>query len=82
MKTIKLEVNMASSRLGWLVSILIGCVLVTGVVLAFRVSRIQNRDFAPQVVPEDAGRIYQQRMQATEILLEGGDLEGVETGGL
>jgi hypothetical protein len=81
-KTVKLEVNMASTRLGWLVSVLIGCVLVAGVVLAFRVSRVGDRKFSPQVVPEDGGQIYQQRIHATETLLEGGSLDGVETGGL
>ena len=66
---------MADSRLGWLVSVLIGCVLVAGVVLAFRMSRVNADEFAPQVVPEEAGKIYHERMHATETLLEDGFLE-------
>ncbi|MBN2537497.1 hypothetical protein JXB37_04375 [candidate division WOR-3 bacterium] len=72
---------MAQTRLGWLVGFLIGSILVAGVVLAFRMSRVESAEHELQVVPAEAGRIYQERMEATRMLMNDGFLEVSDRGG-
>jgi len=66
---------MSNARLGWFVSLLLGGALLVTAVLVFRVCKVESRDISPTVRPEEAGKIYRQRMNATEKILQSGKLE-------
>jgi len=66
---------MLSTRLGRIVQFLFACGLLVTAFMVLRLHRVQAADLGPTVDPERAAQTYVQRIDATENLLETGELE-------
>ncbi len=66
---------MLSTRLGRIVQFLFACGILMTAMLMLRIHRAQAEVLGPAIDPERATRTYIERMDATERMLESGQLE-------
>lgn len=66
---------MLKNSAAMVVEVLLGCALLIGSVVFLRLRQVDMASMMPTIDSSEAARIYQQRIQATDILLQQDRLE-------